>query len=112
MVLNYFGDSFSCLISNGTITLLPSHLFCAAHFAQSYCIVRVAGYNEEPTTSSSKLRYKTDNEEVSPVSRADVAQVCVNALLDPEASNVSFYLSKDTSPKKQSFGDLESDLMP
>lgn len=78
----------------------------------SYCIVRVAGYNEEATTSSSKLRYKTDNEEVSPVSRADVAQVCVNALLDPEASNVSFYLSKDTSPKKQSFGDLESDLIP
>ena len=80
--------------------------------SQSYCIVRVAGYNEEPTTSSSKLRYKTDNKEVSPVSRADVAQVCVNALLDPEASNVSFYLSKDTSPKRQSFGDLESDLMP
>ena len=80
--------------------------------SQSYCIVRVAGYNEEPTTSSSKLRYKTDNKEVSPVSRADVAQVCVNALLDPEASNVSFYLSKDASPKKQSFGDLESDLMP
>ncbi len=87
--------------------LIPSY-----SLLKSYCIVRVAGYNEEPTTSSSKLRYKTDNEEVSPVSRADVAQVCVNALLDPEASNVSFYLSKDTSPKKQSFGDLESDLMP
>mmetsp|Transcript_33172 Transcript_33172/g.66922 ORF Transcript_33172/g.66922 Transcript_33172/m.66922 type:complete len:87 (-) Transcript_33172:1485-1745(-) len=78
----------------------------------SYCIVRVAGYNEEPTTSSSKLRFKQTNEGVASVSRADVAQVCVNALLDPEASNVSFYLSKDTSPQQQSFGDLQSDTMP
>mmetsp|Transcript_32226 Transcript_32226/g.94884 ORF Transcript_32226/g.94884 Transcript_32226/m.94884 type:complete len:92 (+) Transcript_32226:136-411(+) len=78
----------------------------------SYCVVREVWYNEEATASPSKLRYKTDSKEVSPVSRADVAQVCVNTLLDPEASNVSFYLSKDTSPKKQSFGDLESDLIP
>ena len=74
--------------------------------------MRVAGYNEEPTTSSSKLRFKQNNENVAPVSRADVAQVCVNALLDPDASNVSFYLSKDSSPQQQSFSDLKSDVMP
>ena len=78
----------------------------------SYCIIRVAGYNEEPTTSSSKLRFKQNNEDVAPVSRADVSQVCVSALLDPDASNVSFYLSKDSSPQQQSFGDLQSDMMP
>jgi hypothetical protein len=34
------------------------------------------------------------NEDLSYVSRAEVAQVCARALVDPNALNKSFYLSK------------------
>jgi len=34
---------------------------------------------------------------MSPVSRAEVAQVCVGALLDPKALNKSVYMSKKRS---------------
>ena len=34
------------------------------------------------------------NEDVTEVSRADVAQVCASAILDPNALNKSFYISK------------------
>ena len=34
---------------------------------------------------------------MSPVSRAEVAQVCVGALLDPNALNKSVYVSKKRS---------------
>jgi hypothetical protein len=36
---------------------------------------------------------------MEPISRADVAQVCVQALLDPNALNKSFYVSKAKSVK-------------
>ena len=34
------------------------------------------------------------NEDINLVSRSEVAQVCVSALLDPNALNKSFYVSK------------------
>lgn len=37
---------------------------------------------------------KATNDDVNAVSRAEVAQVCVGALLDPHALNKSFYVSK------------------
>ena len=41
------------------------------------------------------------NEDVVPVSRADVAEVVVSALLDPNASNICFYMSKQIGGNKQ-----------
>ena len=37
---------------------------------------------------------KSNDEDVLPVSRDEVAQVCVGALLDPNALNKSFYMGK------------------
>ncbi len=34
------------------------------------------------------------NDHLTPVSRAEVAEVCVSALLDPMAKNVCFYMTK------------------
>ena len=39
------------------------------------------------------------NEDVTEVSRADVAQVCASAILDPNALNKSFYISKSKKKK-------------
>jgi hypothetical protein len=63
----------------------------------SYCIVRVLGFNESPSGESSTIDLRSSIstiDEVEPVSRADVAKVCVSALLDPDALNKSFYVSK------------------
>lgn len=60
----------------------------------SYAIIRVSGYNESPAGESSTIDLQASNDGVTPVSRADVAQVCVSALLDPNALNKSFYMSK------------------
>jgi len=60
----------------------------------SYTIVRVAGYNESPSGDASTIDLRKTNFAVSPISRADAAQVCVSALLDPEALNKSVYLGK------------------
>ena len=80
----------------------------------NYCIMRVAGFNELPTSASTALRFRQTDDNFGAVSRADVARVCVSALLDPDASNVSFYLSKardgdSESTHPPSFADLESD---
>ena len=60
----------------------------------SYAIIRVLNYNELPTSDTSTLDLKADNEALSDVSRADVAQVAVSALMDPKALNKSFYVSR------------------
>jgi len=60
----------------------------------SYAIVRVSGYNESPSGEASTIELKSTNNEVAAVSRADVAQVCASALLDSNALNKSFYMSK------------------
>jgi hypothetical protein len=63
----------------------------------SYCIVRVLGFNESPSGESSTIDLRSSIstiDEVEPVSRADVAKICVSALLDPDALNKSFYVSK------------------
>mmetsp|Transcript_7335 Transcript_7335/g.10877 ORF Transcript_7335/g.10877 Transcript_7335/m.10877 type:complete len:433 (+) Transcript_7335:201-1499(+) len=64
------------------------------HSGLSYTIVRVAGYNESPTMESSKIRLQKSDNNVVAVSRADVAQVCTDALLDPSLCNKCFYLTK------------------
>lgn len=60
----------------------------------SYAIVRVCGYNESPSGEYSTLELRSDNESVTAVSRTEVAEVCVSALLDPNALNKSFYVTK------------------
>lgn len=41
--------------------------------------------------------FRKSNHQMSPVSRAEVAQVCIGALLDPNALNKSVYISKKRS---------------
>ena len=60
----------------------------------SYTIVRVSGFNELPSGEASTIKLTQSNEEVMPVSRAEAAQVCASALLDPNALNKSLYVSK------------------
>jgi hypothetical protein len=68
----------------------------------SYSIVRVSGYNEIPSSDTSTVELTPYNDNgVAAVSRADVAQVCTAALLDPNALNKSFYVSKKLSATAQ-----------
>jgi hypothetical protein len=60
----------------------------------SYTIVRVSGFNELPSGEASTIDLSQSNDEVMPVSRAEAAQVCASALLDPNALNKSLYISK------------------
>jgi hypothetical protein len=60
----------------------------------SYTIVRVSGFNELQSGEASTIDLTQSNDEVMPVSRAEVAQVCASALLDPNALNKSLYVSK------------------
>lgn len=62
----------------------------------SYSIVRVPGYNEIPSGEASTidLRSEPTEGELVAVSRDEVAQVIVSALLDPNALNKSFYVGK------------------
>jgi hypothetical protein len=66
----------------------------------SYAIVRVSGYNESPSGEASTIELKSMNDDVMAVSRADVAQVCASALLDSNALNKSFYMSKTKKKPK------------
>jgi hypothetical protein len=63
-----------------------------------YTIIRVAGFNELSTSEASTIDLVKSNTETSivPVSRAEVAQVCVSALLDPCALNKCVYMTKKT----------------
>ena len=60
----------------------------------SYTIVRVSEFNELPSGEASTIKLTQTNDEVMPVSRAEAAQVCASALLDPNALNKSLYVSK------------------
>jgi len=64
----------------------------------SYTIIRVAGFNELSTSEASTIDLVNSNSEtrIVPVSRAEVAQVCVSALLDPSALNKCVYMTKKT----------------
>ena len=86
---------------------------------RSYTIVRVSGFNEDPSGEVSTIelkkvsyfsesmesclrqllisQFQKSNQQMSPVSRAEVAQVCVGALLDPNALNKSVCMSKRRS---------------
>ncbi|CAB9524265.1 expressed unknown protein [Seminavis robusta] len=59
-----------------------------------YAIVRVSGFNESPSSEASTIELKSSNDDINDVSRAEVAQVIVGSLLDPNALNKSFYVSK------------------
>ena len=58
-----------------------------------YSIVRVSGFNEVAAGEASTIKLSTEPS-LEAVSRWDVAQVCASALLDPNALNKSFYMSK------------------
>jgi len=60
----------------------------------SYTIIRVSGFNESPSTDSSAVRLQKTNENISPVSRADLSQVIASALLEPNACNLVLYMTK------------------
>ena len=60
----------------------------------SYTIVRVCGFNESPSGEASTIDLRPNNDDMTAVSRAEVAQVCAEALLDPNALNKSLYMSK------------------
>lgn len=72
----------------------------------SYAIVRVADFNESPGLDEKFIDLSsTGSDSLEPVSRADVAKVCVCALLDPHALNKSFYVSKSGLEKTNSQGE-------
>jgi len=93
----------------------------------SYAILRVWGYNEDPSGDATSLTLRQSFEEedeeegggeealegeeevVREVSRADVAQVCASALLEPNALNKSFYLSKSKA-RSSAMVDAEEEL--
>ncbi len=62
----------------------------------SYTILRVAGFNELSGSEASTIDLVESNlgTKIVPVSRAEVAQVCVSALLDPCALNKCVYMTK------------------
>jgi len=63
----------------------------------TYTIVRVKAYSERQSITSA-IKIQQEEEAISAVSRADVAEVCTSVLLDPRACNVCFYLSKVELP--------------
>jgi len=64
------------------------------HSGLSYAIIRIAGLNESPSGEFSTVTIKQSNKDLTPVSRAEVADVCVSALLNPNARNTCFYMTK------------------
>jgi len=64
------------------------------HSGLSYAIVRIAGLNELPSGEFSTVQLQQSNVDLTPVSRAEVADVCANALSNPNARNVCFYMTK------------------
>jgi uncharacterized protein YbjT (DUF2867 family) len=55
----------------------------------TYCIVRPGKFTEQPGGNKS-LILEQGGESSGVISRADVAEICVKALLDPRACNVTF----------------------
>ncbi|CAJ1940585.1 unnamed protein product [Cylindrotheca closterium] len=82
----------------------------------SYTIVRVYGFNEDPSGEVGTIELKKSNQQMSAVSRAEVAQVCVGALLDPNALNKSVCMSKrrssgiDDEDISKKFAAVKSDI--
>jgi len=60
----------------------------------SYSIIRLPELNELNSGEFSTLQLKQSNDNLTTISRAEVAAVCESALLDPNARNVCFYLTK------------------
>ena len=60
----------------------------------NYAIARVSGFNEIASAEASTIDLRPSNEDVTAMSRAEIAQVCVSALMDPYALNKSFYITK------------------
>lgn len=55
----------------------------------TYCIVRPGAFTDQPGGRKS-LVLEQDSDEAGVISRADLAEICVSALLDPRACNVTF----------------------
>jgi uncharacterized protein YbjT (DUF2867 family) len=65
----------------------------------AYSIVRVHGLTDGAAADASAISLlATPPLSEAPVSRADVAQICVQALLDPAALNKSFYVTPSNRP--------------
>lgn len=83
-----------------------------------YSIIRVPSLNELPSGEFSTVQLKQTNDQLTSVSRAEVAECVVSALFNPSARNVCFYLSKakpgskvgiDTKISSQ-FGNLDPEI--
>lgn len=99
------------LMNNWLLCCLRSHTnlcFALCCHGDSYTIVRVCGFNEIPSGEASTIDLKQSNDEMTAVSRAEVAQVCAEALLDPNALNKSFYMG--TAKRKSQDLTREEDL--
>jgi uncharacterized protein YbjT (DUF2867 family) len=77
----------------------------------SYAIVRVGEMNDSPAGGGVKLT-ATPPRNTGALSRADVARVCVHALLDPEALNKCVYLSRDASGSRNEDLSAQFELLP
>ncbi|GAX18611.1 hypothetical protein FisN_10Hh182 [Fistulifera solaris] len=60
----------------------------------NYAIVRVSGFNEIPSAEETTIDLQPSNEYVTSMSRAEIAQVCVSAVMEPNALNKCFYVTK------------------
>lgn len=74
----------------------------------SYTIIRVMNYNESPSGEASTIDLKASSDGITDVSRAEVAQVAVSALMDPKALNKSVYMSKKAGKDSASDEDLSA----
>jgi uncharacterized protein YbjT (DUF2867 family) len=64
----------------------------------AYSIIRVHGLTDGAADASAISLLEHPPSFEAPVSRADVAQICVQALLDPAALNKSFYVTPSNRP--------------
>lgn len=60
----------------------------------NYAIARVSGFNEMPSAEETTIDLQPNNEYVTSMSRAEIAQVCVSAAMEPNALNKCFYVTK------------------
>eukprot|EP00638_Chattonella_subsalsa_P000646 CAMPEP_0117754408 /NCGR_PEP_ID=MMETSP0947-20121206/12813_1 /TAXON_ID=44440 /ORGANISM="Chattonella subsalsa, Strain CCMP2191" /LENGTH=534 /DNA_ID=CAMNT_0005573495 /DNA_START=78 /DNA_END=1682 /DNA_ORIENTATION=- len=77
----------------------------------TYTIIRVSGYNNAPGNYN-PITVKQDQEGLEPVSRADVAEIVVQSLLDPRACNLAFYVTNSKfAPSAQTPDEEFSDML-
>lgn len=70
------------------------------HSGLSYAVIRTPGFSDLPTSDITTLQLEEalkEHEKSELISRSEVADVCVSALLDSNALNKSFYLRKSNS---------------